>query len=153
MALADEIRRFTRVPLLAELDPEAIRLLAFSAETKILQAGDTLFNADTASDGGYVVVSGSLTLEGPPASNQNPQFAGPDTLVAELALFAEVAYSSTAKARETTTVLKIPRTLFHRVLGEFPDAALRVRGLLAKRLGVFAGDLERFAAGENVHRR
>ena len=146
MALADEIRRFAAVPILRELEPEALRLIAFSAETRILQAGDRLFGEGEPSEGGFVVVSGSLALTSANAGKASRAIAGPASLLGEMALIADVAYPLTATAQETVTVLKISRALFHRVLGEFPEAAVRVQRLIAGRLAEFAGELERFAS-------
>ena len=139
MALHDTVRAMASVPALAALDPEALRLIAFSAETRILRAGDILFAEGDPSDCGYVVLSGmiSLVANGGPAT-----LVGPPTLIGEAAMIAETTRPADARAREPSSVLKISRTLFHRVLSEYPDGAARVRRIVAERLLTLQGDLD-----------
>ena len=63
MALQDDVRTLASNPTLRDLEPDALRLIAFSAETRILRAGDVLFRVGDLSDGGYVVLSGGIALE------------------------------------------------------------------------------------------
>ena len=140
MTLDDDVKRLARIPLFAELDANALRLLAFSAEAKILSTGDVLFEAETTGDCGYVIVSGSLQLDSQGAKGRS-RIARADALVGELALLVDIRRNVIATAREPTRVLKIARTLFRRVLEEFPDAAQRMRGLLARRMAAVSGEL------------
>lgn len=141
MALDDDIRRLARIPLLAELEVDALRLIAFSAEARILRAGDVLFRAGEPSDSGYFIMSGRIAIT--PEEGEGPaRIMGPDALIGEIALLAPSKRPVTAVAREPTTVLKISRPLFHRVLSEFPSSAARVRSLISARLVAFAKELE-----------
>lgn len=131
MALQDDVRNLASHPTLRDLDPEALRLIAFTAETRILRAGDVLFRQGDTSDGGYIVLSGGIALEtgiGPAV------IVRPPALIGDAALIAETVRPATALAREPSSVLKISRTLFRRVLSEYPDSALRLRQTLAVRL-------------------
>jgi CRP-like cAMP-binding protein len=138
MALVDDVRDLARNPTLRDFDPEALRLIAFSAETRILRAGDILFRRGDVSDGGYVIRSGSIALEadGPATIAHAP------TLLGDTALIAETRRPATALAREPSSVLKISRSLFHRVLAEYPDSAVRLRRTLADRLDALGQDLD-----------
>ena len=51
MALDDDIALLARQPLLSLMERDALRLLAFAAESRILRAGDVLFRAGEPSDG------------------------------------------------------------------------------------------------------
>ena len=62
MALEDDLRNLSRVPFFAALEPDARRLVAFSAETRILRAGDVLFRRGEPSDCAYVLMQGRLCL-------------------------------------------------------------------------------------------
>lgn len=139
MALEDDIRRLARVPMLGELEAEALRLLAFSAEAKILRTGDVVFRAGDASDAGYFIMSGSVALDG--GGTEPARIAGPDSLLGELALLIESKRPVTATARSATTVLKISRPLFHRILEEYPSSAARMHKQAATRLSEFMQDL------------
>lgn len=141
MALADDIRRLARIPLLAQMDEDALRLIAFSAEARILRKGDMLFQKGEASDAGFIVVAGSVMLD-IDEGRTPPRVAGPDSLIGEIALIAPSTRPSTATARETTTVLRISRTLFHRVLDEHPEYAVRIRDVITRRLLDFVDELD-----------
>lgn len=140
MALADDIRRLARIPLLAQMDQDALRLIAFSAEARILRKGDTLFKKGEASDGGFIVVTGSMMLD-IDEGRTPPRVVGPDSLIGEIALIAPSTRPATATAREATAVLRISRTLFHRVLDEHPEYAVRIRDVIARRLEEFVDEL------------
>jgi CRP-like cAMP-binding protein len=132
MALEDDVRRLSRIPLLAVLEEDALRLLAFSAEARILRAGDVIFRAGDPADSGYFVTSGSVTLD--PGESDRVQIVGTGALIGETAMITGSNRPVTAKAREPTTVLKFSRTQFHRVLQEYPASAARLRRAMSERL-------------------
>ncbi len=144
MAIEDDVRNLGRNPTLAALDPEALRQLAGYAETRILRNGETLFRRDEPSDGGYVLVSGSIALD-PSDHGQAAQIVLPPTLIGDMALITKTRRPATAIAREPTTVLKISRVLFHRVLNESPRSAERLKRMLSGRLVQFLHELDGLA--------
>ena len=139
MALQDDVRNLASLPAFRDLDPEAVRLIAFSAETRILRTGDVLFRRGDASDGGFVVLSGAIGVED--ATGRETLVQSP-ALLGEMALVAETLRPATAVAREPTSVLKVPRVLYRRILAEYPDSAARVRAAVAARLFTMRRDLE-----------
>jgi CRP-like cAMP-binding protein len=146
MALDDDVRNLARNSTFAEFEPEALRLLAFSAETHILRAGDVLFRRGDLADSGYIVLSGSIALTAQDDGSAAERVAGPQSLIGDLAMIAETQRQATAIAREPSSVLKISRALFHRILREFPQSAERLRRQMAKSLQSFVGDLLRSQA-------
>lgn len=143
MSLEDDIRQLGRIPIFAQLDADARRLLAFSAENRILRAGDVLFRRGDLSDGGYFVLSGSVALDFSNETARSVQIARPHCLIGELALIVETERPATALAREPSGVLKISRTLFSRVLKEYPECAERIRRSILQGLLRFVSDLDR----------
>jgi cyclic nucleotide-binding protein len=71
---------------------------------------------------------------------------GVGTLLGELALFTETTRPVTATALEPSTVLCIPRSLFLKMLEGYPDAAVRLREILAKRTDESERDMQRLRA-------
>jgi CRP-like cAMP-binding protein len=142
MALDNDVRNLARNPTFAELEPEALRLIAFSAETRILRAGDVLFRRNDPSDGGFFILSGSIALEASDHGAVASQIAGPSALIGDLAMITATLRPATAIAREPSSVLKISRQLFHRVLLEFPLSAERLRQAFAARARELGGELE-----------
>jgi CRP-like cAMP-binding protein len=146
MSLDDDIAFFERVPTFAMLGKQALHILAIGAETKKLASGAVLFYAGELADGGYVVQEGSLLLEPGTFSEGKDFIAGPGTLVGELALLTDMVCPATAIAKEPTTVIRISRSLFLKMLEGYPAAAEKLREIMAERLDVWTrelGDVQR----------
>jgi CRP-like cAMP-binding protein len=140
VALQDDVRNLSSVPALRDLEQDALRLIAFSAETRILRSGDILFREGDVSDGGYVVLSGGIVFE--TGSGAPQTVAWPPALIGAAALIAETRRPATGIAREPSSVLKISRDLFRRVLSEYPESAIRLRRSLADRVAGVRRDLD-----------
>ncbi len=138
MTLEDDIENLTRIPLLAIFEASALRMLAFSAETRLLRGGDVLFRRGEASDGGYILTMGSISLD--PDGDGGPEslIVGAWTLIGETALITTTTRPSTAIAIEPSTVLKIARPLFHQILEQHPATAARTRDYMRDRLLAFS---------------
>jgi CRP-like cAMP-binding protein len=141
MGLDDDIGKLACNPIFAVIEPDALRLMAFSAEALSLRAGDVLFRRDERSNGGFVVLTGSIALDGAGHGAPKARIVRPPALIGEFALLTETRRPVTAIAREPSAVMRISRQLFHRVLQEFPDSAERLRQSLNERLGQFIGEL------------
>jgi CRP-like cAMP-binding protein len=140
MALDDDVREMAQLPIFQELEPEALRLIAFSAETRILRMGDVLFTKGETSDGGFVVLSGSFAVES--GSSLGAEVVQAHSLIGEMALLTATERPATMVAREPSTVLVIRRAIFHRVLKEYPQSALRMRGSIESRLSNFSAGIK-----------
>ena len=141
MTLEDDIAFFERVPTLAALGAQALRVLAIGAETRSLPSGAVLYYAGEVADGAYLVQQGSLLLEPGTFSEGREYTVGPGTLVGELALITDVVSSSTAIAKEPTVVIRLSRNLFRKTLEGYPAAAEKLRDILAGRLAAWNKDL------------
>lgn len=142
MSLEDDVAKLARNAILAALGPDALRLLAFSAETRTLRAGDVLFRRNEASNCGFVVLSGSIALDASDHGSAAARIVRPPALIGEIALLTQTARPATAIAREPSSVLRISRLLFRRVLGEYPAGAERLRHSLAARVSGFMNELD-----------
>ena len=147
MALEDDIAFFEQVFTFAVLGKQALRILAIGAETKQLQSGAVLFYAGELADGGYVVQQGSLLLEPGTFSEGKEIIVGPGTLVGELALLSDMVCPATAIAKEPTVVIRISRSLFRKMLEGYPDAAVKLRNIMAKRLNAWERELGKVKRG------
>lgn len=141
MSLEDDLAILSDAPLFSLLDQEALRVLAFAAESRSLRAGDVLFHKGDRSDGGYVVVRGSVALDATDNGSPASFIAGPGSLIGQVALFVRMQRPATAIAREASTVLRISPTLMRRVLQEYPEAASGMRDVLAQDLEDFSDSL------------
>jgi CRP-like cAMP-binding protein len=141
MSLEDDIAFFEQVPTLAALGRQALRVLAIGAESKHLANGAVLHYAGEIAEGAYLVQEGSLLLEPGTFSEGREYTVGPGTLIGELALITEMRVPATAIAKEPTVVLRLPRSLFRKMLEGYPDAAEKLRDIMASRLAAWTRDL------------
>ncbi|MET3889870.1 CRP-like cAMP-binding protein [Bosea sp. OAE506] len=141
MALDDDIALLARQPLLSLMERDALRLVAFAAESRILRAGDVLFRVGEPSDGAVLVISGAVALDSREDGQPAQEIVGPGALIGETALFAAVARPVTAIAREPTQVMRLSRSVMRRVLAESPASAEAIAAAVAERLQGFVGQL------------
>lgn len=141
MALEDDIAFFEQVPTFAALGRQALQVLAIGADTRHLQTGAVLFYAGELSDAAYLIQEGALLLEPGTFTEHEERVVGPGTLIGELALLTDTVSPATAIAREPTTVVRITRTLFRKMLEGYPAAAQRLRDLMASRVDGWTQDL------------
>jgi len=144
MSLESDVKRMAGASPFHLLPREAVQLLAFSCEKRAYKKGDTLFREGDAAEGGLLLLEGEVVL----SANGEQRRAGPGALIGETALVAEVFRGATAEAASDVSALRIPRPTFRRVLGEFPEAAVKVRALAAARAGKLLGALERVRVRE-----
>jgi CRP-like cAMP-binding protein len=146
LSIEDDITFFERVPTLRMLGRTALRILAIGAESRYVHDGEQLFKADDAADCGYVVQEGSFTLKAEQPSRTPETVAGPGTLLGELALIAETKRPVTAVAREPSTVIRISRSLFLKMLEGYPEAAYKLREQLVARAQQSVGEMRQVRA-------
>ena len=149
MALNDDIRLLSQVPLFRELEADQLRLLAFGAERRSIPVGQELFREGSPAECAFVVASGVFQLLSAdrPGNVKVNTTAGPGTLLSELALVTMVERKFTAMAGEDSEVLRITRSLFHRLLEEYPQVGQKVEARIRENLTSLAA-----AAGAMRHR-
>ncbi|MFY9657030.1 MAG: cyclic nucleotide-binding domain-containing protein [Methylocystis sp.] len=142
MALGREIEDLLAIEVFAVMEEAALRELLFGVDTRLLRAGDMLFRRGETADGGYVLTKGSIAVETGEPGRPADHVVHPIALLGESAMIATTKRPATAFAREPSTVLKIPRSLFHRVLEAHPQTALWVRQFFQDRLKDFVENLK-----------
>jgi CRP-like cAMP-binding protein len=143
MTIEDDIVFFERVPTLNLLGRAALRILAIGAESRYVHGGDVLFHAGEQADAGYVVQEGSFGLRPQDAADFGEEIvAGPGTLLGEMALLTATTRPATATALEPSTVIRISRSLFLKMLEGYPDAARRLRDSMAARTDQWTREIQ-----------
>ena len=138
MSIDDDVALLERVPTLRLLGDAALRMLAIGSEQRNFVRGDVLFNQGEDADAGFVVQRGAFRVQDGAGAEM---IAGPGTLIGELALVVPMQRPSNALALEYSTVIRIARSLFQRVLESDPAAALRLRDEFAIRSSQIASDI------------
>ena len=140
MSIEDDVALLERVPTLRLLGTASLRMLAIGSETRDFARGDPLFKLGEAADSGFIVQRGAFRVSFDDGSRAEV-IAGPGTLIGELALIVDLPRPSTALALEASSVLRIARSLFLRVLESDPAAARRLRDAFAERTSQIASDV------------
>ena len=141
MTIEDDIAFFERVPTLGLIGRQALRILAIGAESRYVHSGEVLYAAGEEADSAFVVQEGSFSLAPLQVDGGATITVGRGTLMGELALLTETTRPVTATALEPSTVLRIPRTLFLKMLEGYPDAARRLRDMIESRTDQSARDI------------
>ena len=135
MALDDDIRILSGVRLFEGFTREQLRLMAFGAETISLAAGRKLYSEGAPADCAFVVAAGKVALyRQENARREVISVHGPGAILGELALIAETERLTSAMAQTEVKVIRLSRSMFHRILEEFPDAAIILRRRVAEDL-------------------
>lgn len=142
MALDDDIATLSRAPLFSLMERDALRLLAFAAEHKVLRAGSLLFRKGDRSDGGYVISRGLIALD-MGRGRETVVTVGAGALIGQVALFVRQERPASAVAREASTLIRISPTLMKRVLEEFPATAISIHQAVALDLSLLSERLDR----------
>ena len=142
MSLESDVRRLSGARPFNMLPREALQLLAFSCERRQLKAGQTLFAAGEPADGAYFLLHGEIVLS---ADGEERRVAA-GALIGETALIVDVMRGAGARASVDSTLLRISRDTFRRVLGEFPASAVKVHASISVRTRRFLDQLEAIRA-------
>jgi len=138
MSIEDDVALLERVPTLRLLGTDALRMLAIGSEQRVVARGVVLFSAGDEADAGFVVQRGAFRIENGAGAST---IAGPDALIGELALIVAMQRPSSAIALEQSSVIRVARSLFQRVLESDPAAARRLRDAFASRSSQIASDI------------
>ena len=120
------------------LGTASLRMIAIGSEQRDFARGDLLFTAGDAADAGFIVQRGAFRIEDGSGAEI---VAGPGALIGELALVVAMPRPSTATALEYSSVVRVSRSLFQRVLESDPVAARRLRDEFANRTSQIASDI------------
>ena len=134
MTIEDDMAFFEQIPALNLLGRAALRILAIGAESRSVHAGEVLFYAGDAADSAFLVQEGSLGLMPQRAEGTAEEVvARRGALLDEAAMITPTKRLATATALEPTTVIRISRGLFLKMLEGYPDTARKLRDSMAAR--------------------
>lgn len=148
MSLNDDISALSAARLFDGLTSEQLRLLAFGAERLRFSAGRTIYRQGERADCGFVIAQGDVELvreggRGGPRTHT----VGAGTVLGQLALITQTNWLTSARAKSETEVLRISRSLFRRMLAEYPETALDIHAQLAEDLQSLIREIEKLEPG------
>jgi len=143
MALDDDILFLRRISTFRVLGPDALRVLAISVEKIHLRAGDVLFEEGDPADSAYVIEAGVIRLRrGKDKALDDPLLFKTGALIGESALMVETDRPASAIAMEPSTLFKISRGMFMRMLESDVEAAMGLREMISRRIDAALDDLD-----------
>ena len=143
MALREDIAILKGLSIFDGLEDEHLRLLAFGAERRRLERGHVLFRESASADSAFVVLQGQirLTRNLPSGNDRVVAEAGPGSILTEIAMISDSERHFTATAAIESEVLRISRTLFHRMMEEYPEVAVATERRLRENFTRLTGSL------------
>ena len=133
----------SQVDLFQGFTVEQLRLLAFGTERQWHNSGSQLFQDGEPSDGGYVVASGQIDIITWRGERQIILDSCREAaLIGELALLTKNNRVGAALARVDSEVMFIPRSLFHRMLREYPEMAAMLHERIAANVRMIMRDID-----------
>ena len=144
MALDDDIRILSGVRLFEGLTQEQLRLLAFGAETMQLPPDRKLYREDDEADSAYVVLGGRIVLYREHRRRAGRcRTVGPGAMLGELALIADTSRLTSAVAAGEAEVLRLSRSMFRRILEEYPETAQALHARITEELQAMIRRIEK----------
>ncbi len=144
MSLADDINLLRQVKMFDDFETEHLRLIAFGSQKMSFSKGHELFQEGQSTDGGYVIISGSIDLfsvQGGEAVHLANFEAG--SLLGEMALISINKRVGTAIVKEDCELMKISRVMMRRILNEYPDLAAVLQRKIAASIMDFTKELDK----------
>ena len=144
MSIDDDIATLEKVPMLNVLGRAALRLIAIAAETRQVETGEILFGPTDRPDCAFVIQQGAFAIGVDPyAGTAKSMDAGPGAMLGEFALMTDAARPLSATALEPSTVIRISRSMFMRILEDDGHAAVRLRDYIDRRATQSVADMTR----------
>jgi len=133
-----------KVPLLADLSPNELQLLAARTVRKLFVSGELLFSEGEPCNGLHIIARGKIRIFKTSVNGREQVLAlnGPGDTVAELPVFDGGPYPASASATEDTEIAFISRRDFHAYCLEHPEVALKVLAQVGARLRRLVGIIE-----------
>jgi CRP-like cAMP-binding protein len=147
MSLQQEAELIRRIPIFQKIDIALLKLLCFSSERLTFQADQIIFGAGEPGDAAFVIIEGTAEVSIPGASGPLVlNTLGPNDILGEIAIFADVPRTATVTATTKVEALRIAKEQFMGIIRQSPDAALELIRILASRLANTTARLSRAAA-------
>jgi CRP-like cAMP-binding protein len=146
----DKVGALRHTALFGGLGDSELKALAERAVVKCLRRGDALFCEGEVPKGLYVVVEGAIRAyrEGSEGREQVIHVERAGATIAEVPMFDNGTFPSTAAAEEDSVVLFIDKRDVRRLCLEHPQIALAALEILAGRLRRAAGLIEALSLRE-----
>ena len=152
VSLDSDIDLLRPIPFFEGFSPEHLKLIAFSAESRSLPEKLLLYDEGQLLHSAYVVASGALRAERKVKGGGEIRRRSvlPGALLGERALILDTRASEAVRVESRARVLQIRKTMFRRLLQEYPEIALTLRARLSRVVVDASRELNTIAARLNA---
>ncbi|MEM6902470.1 MAG: cyclic nucleotide-binding domain-containing protein [Pseudomonadota bacterium] len=141
LAIADdqsvEVRVLAQVPIFAHLQPQQLKLLAFTAERLQFEAGETLYSPGDQPDGVYIIIDGMVDMIRGIRGEENViATLGPKGVIGELEVLSSISRVALVRTASKASALRIDPMVFINFVRNDPELAFAViRGIGLRSMG------------------
>jgi CRP-like cAMP-binding protein len=140
--LTSEVDLLRRVPLFAAIEPNKLKLLAYTSDVVTFRLGQSLFRKGDYGDAAFIIISGEAEVIVSTASGEIPVAVLKDgDFLGEIAVLCDVARTATVRARTELKTLKINKDNLIEIIRQFPEVGVEVMRTLADRLSRTTAEL------------
>jgi len=135
------------IPLFAGIDRSKLKLLAFTSERVMYDAGQVIFRQGEQGKKAYVILDGTVdvVLETGETEKVVAQL-GRHQVFGEMALLSDMPRTTTIRAQTALSLLALSHDVFVRLVEENADIAVGMTRILAERLAATLRDYGRISA-------
>lgn len=133
MTIEAEVKALQQLDMFSNLDMAKLKLVAMISDRVVFHAGDAIFRAGDPSDAAYIVLEGSVRLQGEIEPAKSIRKCGV-MLLGEVGILCGRRRSINIIAESDVTALRIQREDFQRLIRETPEFAFAVMRELAEQL-------------------
>ena len=145
MAIEDDIRILETVGLFGTFTRDQLRLLAFGTERLVLREGRELYREGQSADCAYVIDRGTISLFREGQSGRVVlKSVCPGAVLGEMAIIAQTKRLNSAMADTETEVIRLNRSLFRRILEEYPEIAAALHTQISADLSEMIAAISRY---------
>ena len=139
MSLERDIEILKAIPFFEGFSSDALKLLAFGAESQRYVNETTIFRAGEETNYGLVIRLGSVLLQN--GEGETVERCSKGTLIAAYAFLAPTTHLYTGIAQNSCEAMKITKPVFTRVLDAHPELAKLLHERIAVSMQTMAHDL------------
>ncbi|WP_339777677.1 ABC transporter transmembrane domain-containing protein [uncultured Thalassospira sp.] len=135
-SIEEEVRLLRTIPLFSALDPNVIKLLAFTSPRLTYKRGEVIVKQGEPGDAAFIVISGrgEIWLTTDEAKTLKLRDVEPKEVIGEIALLVDQPRSATIRVVEDMTVLKLDKAEFLGLVRQDQAVSVQLLRVLAERL-------------------
>ncbi len=135
MNLDDELKILRGISPFSEINPKALKLLAFASDRKIFQAGQDLFAEGDQASAAYVILAGSVDIfQMTPNGIEKIAEAHQQSVVGDVALLCDKPRKVTVTATTTVEALQVTKDSFQKLMSCCPNTLADILSGLGEQM-------------------